>query len=422
MNINVIYSIIIVLLIFCSAFFSCVETAFSCANTIRLKGYKDAGNKKAKRALHICDNYDKALIAILIGNNIVNLGCSSIATVLCINLFGNAGAAVATGLTTLLVLTFGEITPKCFGKEKSDTIVMNTAPILTGIIYVLYPLIYVFIGIKTLALKAANIKNSEPSVTEDELKYIIESIEEEGVLEEQESELVQSALEFDEKSAKDILTPRVDVTAIDINQSFEDIKKIVFEERYSRIPVYKGKIDNIIGVLHTRDFLEKLANGEKFSLEKIISPVYFVYKTKKLSAILNDFKKNKLHIAVVTDEYGGMLGIVTMEDLIEEIVGDIWDEDEEIESLYNKTNENMYVVNGDLELYELFELFDIDTRNLKVESVSVGGFVFENLGTIPKKGDSFVFKNLKFTVDEVAENRIISVKVEKIAENDDDND
>lgn len=422
MRTNVIYAIIIAVLILCSAFFSCVETAFSCTNKIRLKSYSDDGNKKAKKALNLCEKYDMLLTAILIGNNIVNLGCSSIATVLCMNVFGDAGAAIATGATTFLVLTFGEIIPKCFGKEKSDTIAMHTASIIQITIYVLYPFVLMFIAVKTVALKIANVKNNEPSVTEDELKYIIESIEEEGVLEEQESELVQSALEFDEKSANDILTPRVDVTAIDIDESIDEIKRLVLEERYSRIPVYRSKIDNIIGVLHTRDFLEKLANGEQIDLESLIQPVYFIYKTKKLSAILSDFKKEKLHIAVVTDEYGGMLGIVTMEDLLEEIVGDIWDEDEEIENLYKKTNDNMYNVNGNLELYELFDMFDIDRRKLTSDSVTVGGFVFESLGKVPQEGDSFIFDCLKFTVDEICEQRIVSVKVEKIAVEGDDTD
>ena len=246
MSTNAVYGVIIAVLILLSAFFSGVETAFSFANTIRLKSLADNGNKRAKNALWVCDNFDKALTAILIGNNVVNLGCSSLATILCLNLFKNYGAAIATGGTTLLVLTFGEVIPKCIGKEKSDGIVLHTGLLLKVLTYILTPLVFLFTGLKTLVMKIGHIKKDSPSVTEDELKYIIETIEEEGILEEQESELVQSALEFDEKTAQEILTPRVDVTVIDIDDSKEEIHDLIIRERYSRIPVYEGDIDDAI--------------------------------------------------------------------------------------------------------------------------------------------------------------------------------
>ncbi len=413
MDINITYGIIIAICIALSAFFSCTETAYSCASTARLKSYSENGNKKAKAALYICDNYDRALTAILIGNNIVNLGCSALATVLCINLFGDIGAAVSTGATTLLVLTFGEVIPKCFGKEKSEAIALNTAYILRFLLVIFYPFIYLFMGLKSLALKLANVKSNEPSVTEDELKYIIESIEEEGVLEEQESEMVQSALEFDEKTALEILTPRVDVTAINIDESIDEITKIIMAERYSRIPVYRDSIDNVIGILHTRDYLESLANNKTPDVNALIQPAYFIYKSQKLSVILNEFKRKKLHFAIVTDEYGGVLGIVTMEDLLEEIVGEIWDEDEEIESLFTQIGENKYIVSGDMELPDLFALFEINDRNLETDSITVGGFISEQLGTIPKKNDILTYNGLKFTVEFMSEQRVISAVIEK---------
>ncbi len=415
MNINFVYGIIIAICVLLSAFFSCTETAFSCPNRIRLKSYADSGNKKAYTALWVTDNFDKVISAILIGNNVVNLGCSSIATVLCMNLFGNSGAAIATGATTLLVLTFGEIIPKCFGKEIADSIAIYTAGIMKFLVYALLPLVYLFTALKSLVLKLAHIKKDQPSVTEDELKYIIDSIEEEGILEEQEKDLVQSALDFDEKTALEILTPRVDVVLIDAEDDPNNIKDIIFKERYSRIPVYEGSIDNIIGILQTRDYLEKLAENKTPDIKELVSNAHFIYKTRKLSDILTDFKEKQLHIAIVTDEYGGMLGIVTMEDLLEEIVGDIWDEDEDEERTYTKLKDGRYIISGDMDLSDLFEIFAINDDD-DIESISVGGFIIEQLGTIPTINESVEYKNIRITVKRVKNNRIISAFVSKIEE------
>ena len=411
MSTNAVYGIIIAVLILLSGFFSCVETAFSCANTIRLKALADNGSRRAKNALWVTDRFDNVLTAILIGNNVVNLGCSSLATILCLNIFENYGAAIATGLTTLLVLTFGEVIPKCFGREATDSIVLHTAFILKILTYILTPFIFFFTGIKNAFMKLAHIKKTSPTVTEDELKYIIESIEEEGILEEQESELVQSALEFDEKTAQEILTPRVDVTAIDVDDTPEEIHSLIIRERYSRIPVYENKIDNIIGILHARDYLEKAIDSDgAVSIRELLTPPHFIYKTLKLSDILNDFRMHKLHIAIVTDEYGGMLGIVTMEDLLEEIVGDIWDEDEDVEHTYTKLRDGRYIVSGDMELDDLFEMLS-STPDEEIESNSVGGFIVEQLGDIPTRGQKIRYKNLRFTVKRVRNRRIISALV-----------
>lgn len=415
MNPNFVYGIIIAVLIVLSAFFSCVETAFSCANRIRLKSYADNGNKKAVTALWVCHNYDKVLTAILIGNNIVNLGCSSIATVLCMELFHNYGAAIATGATTLLVLTFGEVVPKCFGKEATDAIVLHTASILKVLTYALIPFVYFFIGIKSVFMKLVNIKKDQPSVTEDELKYIIDSIEEEGILEEEEKELVQSALDFDEKTALEILTPRVDVVLIDAEDDEKTIHDIILKERYSRIPVYEDNIDNIIGILHTRDYLEELSTGRTPDIKELVDTAHFIYKSRKLSDILADFKEKQLHIAIVTDEYGGMLGIVTMEDLLEEIVGDIWDEDEEEERTYTKLKDGRYIISGDMDLCDLFEIFEINEDD-DIESISVGGFIVEQLGTIPTVNQSVQYKGISITVKRIKNNRIISAFVAKTQE------
>lgn len=410
---NVGIGIVIVICIILSAFFSCTETAFSTVSEIRLRHKADNGDKRSKKALYICEHFDEALTAILIMNNIVNLGCSSLATILCIEIFGNMGAAISTGATTFLVLTFGEIIPKCFGKENSESIALYTASILRAFMFILTPLVFFFIKIKTLALKIARVQNNDPSVTEDELKYIIESIEEEGVLEEQESEMVQSALEFDEKTVLEVLTPRVDVTAIDIDADFEHNKHIIMTERYSRIPVYKDSIDNIIGILHTRDYLEEFLKGNKPDIKKLLQPAFFIYKTRILAAVLNEFKKKKFHIAIVTDEYGGTLGIVTMEDLLEEIVGDIWDEDEEAEEECIKLSDDEYLVSGDMDIGDLFKLFEINDRNFDKESLTVGGFIAGKFGKIPKGGESFEFEGLTILVENVLEQRILTAIVKK---------
>lgn len=397
-----------------SAFFSATETAYSTVNTVRMNHDAELGNKRAKGVVYITQHYDNALTTILIGNNIVNIGCSSIATVLCMNLFGDAGAAISTGALTLIILTFGEIIPKCLAKEHAESIAMATAKILRILMTVLKPVVFCFMKLKQAALALVNKGDKTPSVTEDELKYIIDSIEEEGVLEQQERELVKSALDFDEKTVQEVLTPRVDLTAIDIDDDENEIRKIIFEERYSRIPVYEKSIDNIVGVLHTRDYLEALANGESVDLRRIIQPAYYVYKNKKLSYVLSDMKHKHQNLALVTDEHGGILGIVTVEDLVEELVGEIWDEDEEIEAPYKRVDENTLELSGDYSLEDLSALLNIKESEFDSESVSLGGWIFEKLGKIPDEGEAFEFCGYKFQILDVSEQRITLVSVTKI--------
>ena len=411
---NITMGVVIFLLILLSAFFSAMETAFSFVNKIRIQQSAEDGNRRAKNAQYVIERFDNALTAILICNNIVNLGCSSIATVLCLNIFGDIGSAVATGVTTLLVLTFGEVIPKCLAKEHCDAFSLSTAGTLKVLMIVLTPLVFVFVKLKALALKIAGGHENAPSVTENELKYIVESIEEEGVLEESESEMVRSALDFDETTPEEILTPRVDVVFINVEDSPEKIKEIIIENRYSRIPVYENTTDNVIGILHTRDWLEALADGNVPALRDLLQAPYFVFKTQQLSKILSHFKRTKVHMAIVTDEYGGTLGIVTMEDLLEEIVGEIWDEDEEIERTHYKIGNNEYLVNGDFELDEMLELYDMDEDALDSDAVTVGGFILEHAGNIPKKRESIEADGFRFTVMEVENQRIMRVVVKKL--------
>lgn len=401
---------VIAVLIMCSAFFSATETAYSSVSKIRLKNKAENGNKKAAKALYITENYDKALSTILVGNNIVNIASSSLATLMFVSFLGDAvGTIVSTVVITIVVLICGEVIPKNFAIENNERICISTASILLFLIAVLTPFSFILLKIKNAFTKVAG-KNrdseKEPSVTEDELKYIVESIEEEGVLEEQESELVQSALDFDEKTAYDVLTPRVDMTAIDIDEGEEKIKEIILAERYTRIPVYKDNIDNIVGILHTRDYLEALLGNVVPDIRTMIQPAYFVYRSKKLSALLADFKYKKVHIAVVTDDYGGTLGIATMEDVLEQLVGDIWDEDEEVEHKFRKLSENKFEISGDMNIDDMLELIDKDSRYIDSDSKSVGGWVIEQIGDIPEENSSFEYKELEITVTDVEDQRI----------------
>lgn len=413
---NIIMVISIVVLVMLSAFFSSMETAISSCSRARLQNMDENGIKGAKTVLKFLKEYDKTITTLLIGNNIVNLSCSSIATVLCTNIWGNYGAAISTGALTLIILTFGEIIPKCYAKENSEKLSAKFSSPLYGLMILLTPLSALFIKINTLAMKMTNDGEETPSVTEDELKYIIESIEEEGVLEEFESQMVQSALEFDERTVIEILTPRVDVVSIDIDDPISEITQIIDSERYSRIPVYKDSIDNVIGILHARDYLDMLVRGETPDIEKLIQPAYFVYKTRKLSALLADFKRKKLQIAIVADEYGGMMGIVTMEDLLEELVGDIWDEDEEIEHQCLQLQDGNYEISGDMPLDELLELFDINPKNVNTTSHSVGGWVFEHLGIIPHQNQTIEMCGLSVKVTQVNDKRINKMIIRKTEE------
>ena len=254
--------------------------------------------------------------------------------------------------------------------------------------------------------------DNSPSVTEQELKVIIETIEGEGVLEEQESDLVQSALEFDEIDAQEVITPRVDMIAVDIDDPIEETIKTVMESRYTRIPVYQGSTDNIIGILQARDLLESIIRGGEIDLRRLLSDPLFVHKTKKISTLLSDFKRNKVHIAVVTDDYGGTMGIVTMEDLLEELVGDIWDEDEEEVQELVQVGENRYEVTGDMNVYEMFEQLGVDDRSFDSDYNTISGWAMEMLEHIPEVGESFTYKNLTITVLEQENQRIIKLLVE----------
>lgn len=404
--------ILLVILIALSAFFSASETAYTTVNKIRLQNYVDAGSKKAKTALFIAENYDRTLTTILIGNNIVNIGASSIATLLFVKLFGPSGAAISTAVMTILILIFGEVLPKSFAKESSEKFALAFSRSLRILMTVFWPVVFLFIQLKKVAKHISPIKEEEtPTVTEQELKFIVESIEDEGVLEKQESELVQHALEFDEKTVQEVLTPRVDMTTLDIEDDLQTNIGLVLTERFSRIPVCRGTSDRIIGILHTKDLLEALVRGDAIDLASMVQPAFFVYKTKKLSSLLADFKRNKTHVAIVTDDYGGTVGMVTMEDLLEELVGDIWDEDEEIIRDFVRIDSQHFLISGDLTIRELFDHLDLPFSNLESNHTSCGGWALEALGHIPQAGEAFQFKNMTLTIQEMDDQRVKKLSV-----------
>ncbi len=402
--------ILLVVLTALSAFFSASETAFSSVNKIRLKNYVSDGNRKAERALKIAEDFDRMLSAILIGNNIVNIASASIGTVIFTKLFGAAGAAISTVVMTIVVLIFGEILPKSYAKENSEKVTMNFAAPLNAVMVVLTPLVWVFTKLQSL-VKSKKGDEDTPSVTQEELKFIIEEIEDEGVLQESESELLQSALEFQEITVDEILTPRVDLVAADVNDSVEEIKALFMEHRYSRIPIYEKTVDSIIGVLWERDFFRELINGNEVDIRSLTRKTIFVPEKQLISSLMRELQMSKIHMAVVTDSYGGTVGIVTLEDIVEELVGEIWDEKDEVIETIVKLDDNEYIVDADLNVFDMLEELEIELKDFEPESNTVGGWVLEEMKKIPEEGESFEYAPMTVTIHEVGEKRVEKIKV-----------
>ena len=411
--------IIIVLMIMFSAFFSASETAISSVNRIRLKNMAENGNRGAARALKILGKYDKALTTILIGNNIVNITCSSIATVVCIAVVGEQyGSLVSTIVTTIVVLIFGEVMPKSIAKDHAEPIAIGVSAVISFLMLIFTPFSAFFILLKNGIAKLFRSKESV-SVTEEELMAIIDEIEDEGVLEQQESNLVRSALQFDETTVDEIITPRVSVVAVDVNDSAKDVCDKFLSEQYSRMPVYEKTLDNIIGVINQKDFLkEYLAQGEKLMIRDIVQETVYFPHMLRISEVLRTMQKKKCHMCVVLDQHGGTLGIVTMEDLLEEHVGEIWDESDEVKSPITTVSENVFEVYGDVSLGNLRRFFEDREIDVEIESEAhtVAGWVLELFGSIPKNGDVVRSERFVVTVLEAAELRVNKVRIELVSD------
>ncbi len=401
--------IALALLILASAYFSSSETAFSALNKIRLKNLAIKGDKKAMLAFSLSEDYDKLLSTILIGNNIVNIVAASLATVLFVDYFGDSGVAMATLVMTVLVLIFGEITPKSLAKEFPEKYAMFSAPFLKLLIFILSPINYLLMKWRDLIRGLLKIK-SEDIITEEELLTIVDEAQEGGTLEVHEQELIKSAIAFDNLDASYVMTPRVDLVSVEVSQTKEEIVKLFIDSGFSRLPVYEETIDNILGVMHEKDFYALVMHGNQ-TVREVIRPVIRIAITMKLSRLLKRLQQSKSHIAIVTDEYGGTEGIVTLEDIFEELVGEIWDEHDEATNIqeFTKLNDYQYEVVGSLNIDKFFEIFKIENDDF--ESSTVGGWVLEQLGTIPENGDNFTFGNLFVTVEALEGNRVAKVLV-----------
>lgn len=399
--------IFLIILLAFSAFFSGTEIAYTSVNKLRLESLAEGGKKSASRAMRIVEDFSRALGTILVGNNIVNITISTVSTMLVTNILGDATKAVpiVTGIVTLIILIFGEILPKTLAKRFSLALSCAVSLPLRIIMIVLSPVAAPFNSIARGAVRHwAKKEDKLPTVTEEELSGIIETVEEEGIIDEDKGDLLQSALEFSDISVGEILTPRIDMTAIDIDADIEETIQVALASPFSRLPVYEGDVDHIIGVLYVNRLLKRVASKKEFKLRDILFEPCFFHKTMKLPVVLSEMRRLHIHIAVVIDEYGGTMGVVTMEDILEEIVGDIWDESDEIKVDFVEKSEGNYEVNGSANIYDFLEFIDVDSRDFESEYTTVGGWIVEMLQANPAEGDSFDYKNVYVIVTEVKDN------------------
>lgn len=402
--------LVILLMLVLSAFFSGSEISFNAANKLRLRKASEDGDKRASLAYRISENFKTALSAILIGNNLANIAASAAATLIAVRFLGkNAlSGTVATVVMTILVLIFGEIMPKVAARQNADKVVLYVALPVRILTILLYPVISLVMGlIRVLSrMWGSDSPEDAPTVTEDDLSELIETCEEEGVLDEDRSDLLQSTLDFPDTTVEEILTPRIDMLALDIDDDFATQMEVIGSSRFSRLPVYEDSIDNIIGVLVLNHFYKALLENSKPDLRKLLMKPCFVHKTLKLPAAMDAMREHRLHLAIVTDEFGGTMGIVTMEDILEELVGAIWDENDVVRTELTKTGENSYDVIGDMNIDDLFDQLEIDSSGFECEYTTVGGWAIEMLDSDPHVGDSFVYKNLYMVVVEMDDMRV----------------
>ena len=412
--------LIMVALVIMSGYFSATETAFSAVNKIKLKTLAEDGDRKAKLVLKLCDNYDRLISTILIGNNIVNIALSAIATVYFISLMNNHSAAptVATIVITVVVLIFGEITPKSLAKDFPEKFAMFSAPIIRFFIGILLPLNAVFSAWKKLISKAIKKNEEDDKMSQEELLMLVEEVEQEGTIDKNESNLLRNAIEFTERRADDILTHRMDLEAVAIDTPVDEVADTFANSQFSRLLVYRDSIDTIVGVVHQKDFFGK--NGiTTDDITKIMTPVVYVQHGERVNDLLMSLQKEKTHIAVVLDEYGGTLGIVTMEDILEELVGEIWDEHDEVEEDIQEIGENTYLVDGSTNLEDFLDEVDLD---VETESGTLAGYVMEKFGGLPEEGQTYTDENMSITVREMDVQRIISAEITVFHKDDEDED
>ncbi len=408
--------IVIALLIMGSAYFSATETAFTKFNRIKMKNEAALGDKRAKLVMKLADNYDNLLSSILIGNNIVNIFSTSLATVLFTNLFGESGVTVATAVMTVLVLIFGEITPKSVANDAAISVSKFSAPFISFISIILTPANFIFGLWKKLINKFLHLRNSD-EITEEEIVSIVEEATQEGNIDEKSGGLIINAIEFDDVFVRDICTPRPNVVAIRDSYSADEIMQTFEECGFSRLPVYHKTIDDVYGFINQKDFFRYMINSKK-ELSEIVHPIILAAPTMSIANMMSEFQKKHTHIAGIIDEFGGFAGLVTLEDILEELVGEIWDEHDKVVPDMRKTDEGEYIVLGTANLDRVLEKFEIEGGD--DEHVSINGFVADQIGSIPKTGDTVQYRNLLITVTKANKRRAIEVKIKVLSTDDED--
>jgi len=420
----------IVFLLFCSAFFSGTEIAYTSLNKLKLKKDGEPATRLEKLVSYIYNHYDRALSTVLIGNNLVNIAATSVATVIAVNLALSSGgkldddaaSGIVTVIMTILILIFGEITPKMLAKRCSDTFTKVAAWPLLILMILFSPLVFLTTGIVNLFSKLwRKEKGEEVTFTEEELENLLETVEDEGIIDETHINLLQSALEFEDMAAADILTARINVIGLDINDGLDKMLDIINESQFSRYPVYEKTMDHVVGILYVKQLMRDLAEGVDVNLrEMLLKPVY-IPKTMKLHDIMYEFRKSQTHMAVVMDEYGGTAGIVTMEDVLEELVGEIWDENDDIVSEWQKITDTRYECAGEMNLSEFLDELDLDEDELESDCATVGGWATEEIGAMPVEFDAFDYKHITVIVKQVNEDnhrieRLLILLHERMAE------
>ena len=398
--------ITLLILVVLSAYFSATETAFTSLNRIRLKTRADGGSRRAAKTLALAEEYDKLLSTILIGNNIVNITATTVSTVLCTKWFHQYGPTVSTVALTIIILIFGEITPKSMSKERPEDFAMFAQPLLRLFMVVLTPLNFLFTQWKRLMSKVFRAKG-EDGITEEELVGMVDQAETEGGLDEHESDLIRNAIEFSELEVSDLLTPRVDLTAAGEDSTMAELASLFAETGYSRIPIYHETIDNIVGFVHEKDFYAARYRGAT-ALSSLTSPVLYTTGNTKAFELLRILQKSKVHMAVVVDEYGGTEGIVTLEDILEELVGEIWDEHDEVIETFQKQHDGSYLIACSADLDDMYDLFQVKGS---CDAATVSGWVLEQVGRVPEAGDHFQAEGLDVTVTQVEQRRVLEIQV-----------
>ena len=401
----------LVILVAMSAYFSATETAFTSLNRIRMKNKADNGSVRAAKTLELAEDYDRLLSTILIGNNIVNISATTVATVLCTKWFHEYGPTVSTVALTIIILIFGEISPKSLAKESPEAIAMAVTPLLRFFTVVLAPVNFLF-GLWKKLMSLVFRSKGDDGITEEELVGMVDQAENEGGLDEHESDLIRAAIEFNDLEVSAILTPRVDLIAVEEEESMEKAASLFVESGYSRLPVYHETIDNIVGVIHEKDFYAARYRGETI-LAQLKAPVIYTTANTKISDLLRILQSRKAHMAVVVDEYGGTVGIATLEDILEELVGEIWDEHDEIIETFRKQEDGSYLIACSANLDDMYDLFEVKGQ---CDAATVSGWVMEQVGRVPEEGDHFQAEGLDVTVTKVEHRRVLEVRVQVLPE------